>query len=72
MQHMPGSGNERRAYKFAQNLRHVGIVQLEVFKVAGFHQLAGVTEVGEVVLRQVLHLYQPAGPAAGTLGSAEL
>ena len=72
MQYVAGRGYKGRAYQLTQYLRDVGVVQLKVLKVAGLHQRAGIADVGEMVLWQVLHLHQPPRPAPRPCGAIEL
>ena len=72
VQYVAGRGYKGRAYQLTQYLRDVGVVQLKVLQVAGPHQCAGIADVGQVVLGQVLHLHQPPRPAPRPCGAIEL
>ena len=57
--------DEGRADELRQGVRHALVAELQHLQVAVLEGLAGEVEVGDVVLREVLQLDEPSGPAAG-------
>ena len=67
-----GPRDEGRADELAERVRHVAEQHLERVVVPALQQRARKVQVAQLVLREVLHLHQPAGPAASAVGTVEL
>ena len=58
--------------KLAERIRDILIQKLNCIEVAGAHQPTGLLQVGQMILRQVLHLDKATGPAARSVSTIEL
>ena len=65
-------GDEGRADQLRKGVRHIAVKHFKRFRITLMHQAPGQIEVGKVVLRQVLHLYEAPGPSSGTVRAVEL
>ena len=63
---------ESGADKLRKRVRNIFVQQFDGFPVSGAYKCPGLGQVGEVILRQVLHLNQPSRPSAGAVGSVKL
>ena len=60
-----GRRHEGGADELREGIRHIAVEQCRHIVVAGFHERSGGGEIGDMVLWQVLHIDEAAGPSPG-------
>ena len=65
-------GDKGGADQFGEHQRDRIVEQLHGVKAPVPHQRPGLFQIGQMVLRKVLHLDEPPGKSAGSIGSVEL
>ena len=68
----PRLGDEGGADQLREHQRDGVVEQLQGVKVPIPHQRPGLLQIGQVVLREVLHLDEPPSKSAGSVGSIKL
>ena len=71
-QHVARSSHEGRADQLGERVRHAAEQDPQLVELALLDQIAGEVQRLGVRPRQVLHLHQASGPAAGAVGAVEL